>query len=48
MRGPEIHRSSRRAGTRVAAVATGHVPSDKAKVFAQTLDPIAFASAIAR
>ncbi len=48
MRGPETRRSSRRAGTRVAAVAAGHVPSDKAKVRAQTLDPITFASAIAR
>lgn len=48
MRGPETRRSSRRAGTRVAAVATGHVSSDKAKVRAQTLDPITFASAIAR
>jgi hypothetical protein len=48
MRGPETRRSSRRAGTRFASVATGHVPSDQAKVRAQTLDPITFASAIAR
>lgn len=48
MRGPEARRSNRRAGARVAAVATGHVPSAADTASAFTPDPMKLASAIAR